>query len=156
MLLCDGDLYCILLTMSVLRLAMERTCYNVGYAGLARLIVVTQIWLGFAYCLFLPIGLSAVNHRPSTCCCRCRNFDGGFGCIPGAESHSGQIFTCVGALSIAGSLDLVDEGKHLSTPCYGEHPGRRTHSIVRFHGRRAFYWPNRLSLRSRGAPIGID
>lgn len=23
----------------------------------------------------------------------CMNFDGGFGCVPGAESHSGQIFT---------------------------------------------------------------
>jgi geranylgeranyl transferase type-2 subunit beta len=32
----------------------------------------------------------------------CKNFDGGFGCVPGAESHAGQIFTCVGALSIAG------------------------------------------------------
>ncbi len=23
---------------------------------------------------------------------KCCNFDGGFGCIPGAESHSGQVF----------------------------------------------------------------
>ncbi|CAM9497840.1 unnamed protein product [Chrysoparadoxa australica] len=38
----------------------------------------------------------------------CKNFDGGFGCIPGAESHAGQIFTCVGALSIASSLHHVD------------------------------------------------
>lgn len=44
---------------------------------------------------------------------RCRNFDGGFGCIPGAESHAGQIFTCVGALSIARSLHLVDEGTYV-------------------------------------------
>ena len=35
----------------------------------------------------------------------CHNFDGGFGLAPGAESHSGQIFTCCGALSIAGELD---------------------------------------------------
>jgi geranylgeranyl transferase type-2 subunit beta len=41
----------------------------------------------------------------------CANFDGGFGAKPGAESHSGQIFTCVAALAIAGRLDLVDEGK---------------------------------------------
>lgn len=34
---------------------------------------------------------------------RCRNFDGGFGAVPGAESHAGQIFCCVGALSIAGN-----------------------------------------------------
>lgn len=28
---------------------------------------------------------------------------------PGAESHAGQIFTCVGALSIAGRLDEIDQ-----------------------------------------------
>ena len=41
----------------------------------------------------------------------CANFDGGYGTSPGAESHSGQIFTCVGALTIAGRLDLVDQDK---------------------------------------------
>lgn len=43
----------------------------------------------------------------------CQNFDGGFGVRPGAESHSGQVFTCVGALSIAGEIDsyLGEEGK---------------------------------------------
>ncbi len=38
----------------------------------------------------------------------CQNFDGGFGAVPGAESHAGQIFCCVGALSIAHALDRVD------------------------------------------------
>ena len=37
----------------------------------------------------------------------CQNFDGGFGCTPGAEGHAGQIFTCIGALSIAKRLDLI-------------------------------------------------
>ncbi|KAI5465953.1 terpenoid cyclases/protein prenyltransferase alpha-alpha toroid [Mariannaea sp. PMI_226] len=41
----------------------------------------------------------------------CANFDGGYGVSPGAESHSGQIFTCVAALSIAGRLDLIDKDK---------------------------------------------
>ncbi|RYP90122.1 hypothetical protein DL770_003744 [Monosporascus sp. CRB-9-2] len=41
----------------------------------------------------------------------CANFDGGYGVSPGAESHSGQIFTCVAALSIAGRLDVVDVEK---------------------------------------------
>ena len=36
----------------------------------------------------------------------CRNFDGGFGCVPGAESHAGQVFCCIGALSIAGACLL--------------------------------------------------
>lgn len=40
---------------------------------------------------------------------RCKNFDGGFGAVPGAESHAGQIFCCVGALSIAGALEHVDK-----------------------------------------------
>ena len=39
---------------------------------------------------------------------RCINFDGGFGAVPTAESHAGQIFCCVGALSIAQSLHVID------------------------------------------------
>ena len=39
----------------------------------------------------------------------CRNFDGGFGCVPGAESHAGQVFCCIGALSIAHSLHLLND-----------------------------------------------
>ena len=41
----------------------------------------------------------------------CANFDGGYGVRPGAESHAGQIFTCVGALAIAGRLDSVDKNR---------------------------------------------
>ncbi|KAI1253353.1 hypothetical protein MGN70_005561 [Eutypa lata] len=48
----------------------------------------------------------AVNHIVA-----CANFDGGYGVSPGAESHSGQIFTCVAALSIAGRVDLIDVEK---------------------------------------------
>ncbi|KAA8496963.1 Geranylgeranyl transferase type-2 subunit beta 1 [Porphyridium purpureum] len=47
---------------------------------------------------------AAVNYVLS-----CRNFDGGFGCIPFAESHAGQVFCCVGALKLAGALDRVDQ-----------------------------------------------
>ena len=39
---------------------------------------------------------------------RCQNFDGAFGLAPGCESHTGQVFCCVGALSIAGALDRLD------------------------------------------------
>ncbi|KZF26796.1 type II protein geranylgeranyltransferase beta subunit [Xylona heveae TC161] len=48
----------------------------------------------------------AVSHVAS-----CANFDGGYGISAGAESHAGQIFTCVGALAIANRLDLVDRNK---------------------------------------------
>ncbi|KAF4505187.1 hypothetical protein G6O67_007162 [Ophiocordyceps sinensis] len=41
----------------------------------------------------------------------CANFDGGYGVTPGAESHSGQVFTCLAALSIAGRLDTVQHEK---------------------------------------------
>lgn len=37
----------------------------------------------------------------------CCNFDGGYGSMPGAESHAGQVFCCVGALSILGRKDLI-------------------------------------------------
>ena len=61
---------------------------------------------------------------------KCRNFDGGFGTVPGAESHSGQskleirvfltlhthsinrlVFCCVNALAIVDRLHLVDDEK---------------------------------------------
>ena len=48
----------------------------------------------------------AVNYVNS-----CANVDGGYGVSPGAESHSGQIYTCVGALAIAERLDLVDRDR---------------------------------------------
>ena len=41
----------------------------------------------------------------------CANYDGGYGEGPQAESHAGQVFTCIGALTIAGRLDLVDRDK---------------------------------------------
>nr|POE63657.1 geranylgeranyl transferase type-2 subunit beta [Quercus suber] len=37
----------------------------------------------------------------------CQNHDGGFGVSPGAESHSGQIYVCLGALSVLGELDAL-------------------------------------------------
>lgn len=42
------------------------------------------------------------------CTVSCKNFDGGFGTVPGGESHAGMIFCCVGALSILESLDVLD------------------------------------------------
>ena len=40
----------------------------------------------------------------------CQNdiFDGGFSVLPGGESHSGQIFCCIGALAILKQLHLLD------------------------------------------------
>jgi hypothetical protein len=38
----------------------------------------------------------------------CQNWDGGFGVAPSAESQAGQIFCCVGALSIANRLGDID------------------------------------------------
>jgi len=40
---------------------------------------------------------------------KCKNFDGSFGVIPGAESHAGQTFCCVGALAICNALDTIDK-----------------------------------------------
>lgn len=37
----------------------------------------------------------------------CQNFDGGFGLVPGAESHAAQAFTVVGALAILERLDAI-------------------------------------------------
>ncbi|CDK27505.1 unnamed protein product [Kuraishia capsulata CBS 1993] len=44
---------------------------------------------------------------------RCLNFDGGFGMVPGAESHAAQAFVCLGTLSILGQLDKLTSKKEL-------------------------------------------
>ncbi|QDZ21522.1 subunit beta of geranylgeranyl transferase type-2 [Chloropicon primus] len=41
----------------------------------------------------------------------CRNFDEGFGARPGDETHAGQVFCCVGALTLLGALDRVDKDR---------------------------------------------
>lgn len=40
---------------------------------------------------------------------KCRNFDGGFGLCPGAESHAAQVFTCLGSLKICNKLDKLSK-----------------------------------------------
>lgn len=42
---------------------------------------------------------------------RCRNIDGAFGGMPGAESHAAYVFTAVGALKMLGDIDLIDTDK---------------------------------------------
>ena len=64
----------------------------------------------FSYCALCCASLlgrmSALDVTAAVAFVRsCENFDGGYGCLPGGESHAGQVFTCVGALAIAGSLE---------------------------------------------------
>lgn len=60
-------------------------------------------------CLSLLNRLDAVDVRKAAIfVLRCMNFDGGFGVVPGSESHAGQVYCCVGALALAGELDKVD------------------------------------------------
>ena len=44
----------------------------------------------------------------------CRNFDGGYGSRPGSESHAGQIFCCIGAITIAGQIDNISNRDRLA------------------------------------------
>ncbi|GEQ71544.1 hypothetical protein JCM33374_g5229 [Metschnikowia sp. JCM 33374] len=39
----------------------------------------------------------------------CKNFDGGFGMYPGAESHAAQVYTCVGTLALCDTLGELEE-----------------------------------------------
>lgn len=72
---------------------------------LGNIFVLCQIFL---FIIFIISQLILFLQLFSSCFSSCRNFDGGFGAVPGAESHAGQIFCCIGALSIVGRLDTVD------------------------------------------------
>ena len=62
--------------------------------------------------LFLVKRMDAIDWTPATqFVLSCMNFDGGFGTRPASESHSGQIYCCVGFLAITGNLHLVEVDK---------------------------------------------
>ncbi|EGW33770.1 type II proteins geranylgeranyltransferase beta subunit [Spathaspora passalidarum NRRL Y-27907] len=46
---------------------------------------------------------------------KCRNFDGSFGMVPGAESHAAQVFVCVGTLAITDNLHLINQDIKLAS-----------------------------------------
>ena len=69
-----------------------------SYCSLSILSLLSSVSGGFE-CIDLG---KAVEYIAS-----CQNLDGGFGSMKGAESHAGQVFCCVGALSIAKSLDVI-------------------------------------------------
>jgi geranylgeranyl transferase type-2 subunit beta len=61
-------------------------------------------------CLKLIDSLDIIDiDRATNFIMSCLNFDGGFGCIPGAESHAGQIYCCLGFLSLVERLNNLDE-----------------------------------------------
>ncbi|KAG6865449.1 hypothetical protein C0991_002372 [Blastosporella zonata] len=70
----------------------------------------------FLYCAVQALSLLGQLHlldgepkeRTVNYIVRCRNFDGGFGNVVGAESHAAQVFVCVAALAIIDRLDVVD------------------------------------------------
>ena len=71
-----------------------------SYCALSSLAILGELWNRSPPLIDVAKAVDFVD--------RCRNFDGGYGAVPGAESHAGQIFCCVGALAIAKRLDLVD------------------------------------------------
>lgn len=53
----------------------------------------------------------------------CHNFDGGFGNVPGAESHSGHIFCAVASLEIVQRINEIDQDKLCWWLCERQLPG---------------------------------
>lgn len=65
-----------------------------AYAGVAALLILDA----------LP---AAVADAAAEWVVQCYNFDGGFGMVPGAESHAAQVFTCVATLAITGHMHRI-------------------------------------------------
>ena len=74
----------------------------------------------FIYCAFQTLALLKALDRVNVASAvkyihRCRNFDGGFGLAPHAESPAGQVFTCLGALAIVGELHIPENKSWIDT-----------------------------------------
>lgn len=73
----------------------------------------------FSYCALVSLHLlefdfrtedgAALLERSLKFVEQCRNWDGGFGAVPGAESHAGQIFCCQALLSLFQRKSNMDE-----------------------------------------------
>jgi prenyltransferase beta subunit len=68
----------------------------------------------FAYCSVGALSLlgrldKGVAEKTTEYILSCQNLDGGFGCVPGAESHAAQVFCCLAALSVCGTVDRVEK-----------------------------------------------
>lgn len=68
----------------------------------------------FVYCGILTLHLlGTINdyldatNRAIKYICSCCNPDAGYGSVPGAESHAGQVFCCVSTLIICKRMDLI-------------------------------------------------
>lgn len=73
-----------------------------------------EVDIRFSYCAFISLRiLDALDRidlqKAMEYIVSCQNFDGGFGCAKGVESHAGYIFTAVAALSVGGGLELVSK-----------------------------------------------
>ncbi|KAJ1551839.1 hypothetical protein HK096_002143, partial [Nowakowskiella sp. JEL0078] len=63
-------------------------------------------------CLSILNALESINiNKAVEFVDKCKNFDGGYGTVPGAESHAAMIFCCIGALAITNCLHLVERDK---------------------------------------------
>lgn len=69
------------------------------------------IYTGLSSLSILGALTPSVANRAVGFILRCRNFDGGFGMLPGAESHAAQVFTCIGALAIADQLHKLPDSQ---------------------------------------------
>ena len=86
----------------------------------------------------------------------CENFDGGFGCVPGGESHAGQVFTCVGALAIAGALDVCQRDLLAWWLCERQTPGGGLNGRPQKEADVCYSWWVLSSLRMLGRDAWID
>jgi hypothetical protein len=86
---------------------------------------------------------------------RCQNFDGAFGLAPGCESHTGQVFCCVGVLSIAGHLGRLDTeklGRWCAAVVHGWRGVARLRLLERRQCRRACF--KHIALQHGGGADG--
>lgn len=72
----------------------------------------------FSYCALNCLSLLGQEHlarvdiqKAMDFVLSCENWDGGFGVVPQAESHAGQIFCAVGALCIGNALHRIDQDR---------------------------------------------
>ncbi|PSK41541.1 hypothetical protein C7M61_001224 [Candidozyma pseudohaemuli] len=93
----------------ILEFVMNQRCSGGSFRGDKFGEIDTRFVFAAVYILKMLKGLTQeIADGATDFILRCRNFDGGFGLLPGSESHAAQAYTCLGTLAILEQLDKID------------------------------------------------
>jgi len=98
----------------LLRMRADEECYGAFYMHLGGEIDIRGTYCGLSAARLLNVITPELTKGCDDFLLRCQTYEGGFGCVPFAEAHSGYTFCGLAACHIVGCQDRVNTPKLLN------------------------------------------